>query len=62
MRITYLAFSHLLASSFIADFPVDYIFHHPPSVIASLLTDWIVAGIDTFIPSKKFQQRPNSPS
>ena len=46
--------------SFIADVPITSIFRNGASKITSLLSDWIRAGIDNFIQSKKYQQRPNS--
>ena len=46
--------------SFIADAPHSYIFKFRASKIASLITDWVLSGMDTFIPHKKYQQKPNS--
>ena len=46
--------------SFIADAPLDYIFKFRASKAASLITDWVLTGMDTFIPHKKYQQKPNS--
>lgn len=38
--------------SFIADAPLNYIFKFRASKIASLITDWVSSGMDTFIPHK----------
>ena len=46
--------------SYIADAPLDYIFKFRASKVASLITDWVTTGMDTFIPHKKYQQKPNS--
>ena len=45
---------------FIADAPISSFFKNKPTKIAQLLTEWIHAGMESFIPSKKYQQRPNS--
>ena len=46
--------------SFLADIPLNSIFKRGPSRIAKELSDWITVGMECFIPSKKYQQRPNS--
>ena len=46
--------------SFVADMPREYIFSHHPTKVASLVSDWVSEGIDTFIPHKKYQQKPLS--
>ena len=45
---------------FIADAPISSFFKNKPTKIAKLLTEWIHAGMESFIPCKKYQQRPNS--
>ena len=43
-----------------ADAPLSYFFNQGASQAAILISDWILAGMENFIPSKKYQQRPNS--
>ena len=45
---------------FIADAPLEAIFQGSPSDMATSITEWIQAGIDIFIPHKRYQQKPNS--
>lgn len=47
--------------SSILELRIDSIIRHPTSIIASPISDWIKARIDTLISSKTFQQRHNSP-
>ena len=46
--------------SFITDIPLSNIFKNCSSEIASQLSDWIFVGMETYIPSKTYQQKPNS--
>ena len=46
--------------TFISDLPLHSMFKKDVSSIVSDLTEWLIVGIDRFIPSKKFQQKPNS--
>ena len=46
--------------SFITDIPLSNIFKSCSSDIASQLSDWILVGMETYIPSKTYQQKPNS--
>ena len=46
--------------SFISGIPISDIFKHGSSKIASLLSDWILVGMESYIPSKTFQLKPNS--
>ena len=46
--------------SFIADAPLSVFFNKGASEAASYISEWILDGMDIFIPSKKYQQRPNS--
>jgi len=46
--------------SFMADAPLDYFSKFKVSRTAFLITDWVLAEIENFIPDKKCQQRPNS--
>ena len=46
--------------SFMADAPLKHFFKFKVSKAASLITDWVLAGIENFIPHKKYQQKPNS--
>ena len=46
--------------TFIADLPLSSMFKKDVSSIVSDLTEWLIVGIDHFIPAKKFQQKPNS--
>ena len=46
--------------SFLSDIPLSYIFSHGSPKIVSLLTDWILVGMECYIPSKTYQQKPNS--
>ena len=43
-----------------ADAPLEHFFIFKVSKAASLITDWVLAGIENFIPHKKYQQKPNS--
>ena len=45
-----------------AEAPLEYIFKFDVSRAASLISDWVLAGIDNFIPHNKYQQKPNSQS
>ena len=46
--------------SFMADAPLDAIFNSDSSEAATSVSDWILAGMEIFIPSKKYQQKSNS--
>ena len=46
--------------TFLSDIPLSYIFSHGSPKIVSLLTDWILVGMECYIPSKTYQQKPNS--
>ena len=46
--------------SFIADAPLSIFFKSGACKVASFLSEWIFDGMNCFIPSKKFQQKPNS--
>lgn len=46
---------------FIRDVPWASIFQKDPSLAASEFSNWIQAGIEAFIPHRKFQVKPHSP-
>ena len=46
--------------SFISDIPLRDVFRKSASKIAKEISEWLTLGIAYFIPSKKYQQRPNS--
>ena len=46
--------------SFITDAPLPTIFKSGACKAATYISEWIIDGMNCFIPSKKFQQRPNS--
>ena len=43
-----------------ADVPLSTFFNKGASQAASQITDWILAGMESFIPAKKYQLKPNS--
>ena len=48
--------------NFMSDAPLSHFFNkfNNVSEITNLISDWITTGIDIFIPSKRYQQRPGS--
>ena len=46
--------------SFLSEISLSNIFSHGTPKIASLLSDWILTGMECYIPSKTFQLKPNS--
>ena len=45
---------------FLADMPVSRYLQMNASEATALISDWITAGIDLFVPHKKYQQKPHS--
>ena len=46
--------------SFISEIPVSDVFKNSSSKIASQVSDWIVDGMECYIPSKTYQLKPNN--
>ena len=46
--------------SYLTDAPLDYFFRFRANKLATLLSEWILNGIDLFIPHRRFQQKPHS--
>ena len=46
---------------FLRDVPWSDIFSGSPNSAAKELTDWLLIGIDTFVPHRKFETKPHSP-
>ena len=46
--------------SFMADAPLSHFFNQDADKAACLTSEWIIAGMEAFIPSKTYQKKPNS--